>query len=204
MIGYTVGNRLKGFDMTESKIVLKNLAKFHALPISVRHYRPEIFEAKFKPFLCRVDIDAKLGIETRERMKNTLLKEISNLNEFNDSLAIIENSIIECERWQKDVRRIQDNNLFCTVVHNDLWVNNMMIKYDEKTPVHVKLIDFQLTMYGSLAHDIIFFMYTSVEESVLKNNFDDLLKYYFMQFINVLNQMNIFLNDFSYEKYEYL
>lgn len=198
--GYKIGNRLEGFDLVESKVLLRHLAKFHALPIAVRHHKPHLFETKFKPYLDFINVDSKLDEDTKMKMFNSIIKSILDLKEFDSSIDMIKEAFQRNAARQKANYVRQENPHFCTVVHNDYWVNNMMIKYSNDQPEHVKIIDFQITLYGSVAYDIIFFLFTSVKTTILENHFDELLQYYYDQLMSILGNSNVPLENYSYEK----
>lgn len=186
--------------MEESKAMLRHLAKFHALPIAVRHHKPHLFEKHFKPYLNFL----KLGLdeESDRNMLTSVFNSITRLTEFNDYIDMIKEAFAK-HNERLDAHYVRQENIdFCTAVHNDFWVNNMMIKYEDGIPKHVKIVDFQITIYGSLAYDVIFFLFTSVKVPLLENNFDDLLLYYYDQFTSVLKNANVPLDNYSYEKLE--
>lgn len=64
--------------------------------------------------------------------------------------------------------------------HGDLWVNNLMFRYDATTDrvADVRLIDLQTARCASPAIDILHFMYTSTERSMRDTHMDALLQAY--------------------------
>lgn len=88
-------------------------------------------------------------------------------------------------------------NTFC---HGDLWVNNMMIAYSGDQPKEIKFFDFQFIKYGSVAEDIVFFLFASLENSVLTEHFDHLLDVYYSGFSEYLQLHGVSLEDFSRER----
>lgn len=104
--------------------------------------------------------------------------------------------------WEQQANPLVTENPFNSICHNDLWVNNMMVKYatkNEETPHSVKILDFQLTKFAPVTLDLLFFLITSVQFDFLKESFDDLLKEYFEQFIKILKAHSSYNEDFSYE-----
>lgn len=53
--GYVMEDRLKGFDLAHAKMIVQDLAKFHAVPIALRLLKPEVFEEKVRR-LVKIDI----------------------------------------------------------------------------------------------------------------------------------------------------
>ena len=67
-------------------------------------------------------------------------------------------------------------NSFAVICHGDLWLSNILFKYNaisgtnggsdddqiEIRPIEVKFIDFQSARFASLATDLVLFLFTSV------------------------------------------
>lgn len=67
----------------------------------------------------------------------------------------------------------------CVMCHGDLWVNNLMFKYDACNMVSaVKLMDLQTVRFTSPSIDILHFLYTSTERNVREASLDELLGVY--------------------------
>lgn len=106
-----------------------------------------------------------------------------------------------CQERQGDLDYYEENP-FNTICHNDLWVNNVMIAYDDRgKPTRVKIFDFQLIMYASLSIDVLFFLFTSVQNDILLEHFEYFLKFYFDEFCKSLKYFGCSLDDFTWEKY---
>lgn len=67
-------------------------------------------------------------------------------------------------------------------------------------PMKVKIYDFQLSSYDSFALDLIFFLFTSIQNDVLKPNFKSFIMHYHTEFTNTLKTVNLPLNDYTFEK----
>lgn len=70
-----------------------------------------------------------------------------------------------------------DWNVMC---HGDLWVNNLMFRYDGRTDrvADVRLIDLQTARCASPVIDILHFVFTSTERSMRDAHLDELLQCY--------------------------
>ncbi|XP_059616957.1 uncharacterized protein LOC132261924 isoform X2 [Phlebotomus argentipes] len=199
--GYSVGERSKGFDMEHTKLILKNMAKFHAAPIALRYKKPAIFEEKVRVHLKKIDIDEGLTSEVSAQMKLALDNELKSIPEVLQIFDQIDRQFEMCQERQRDLNYYEENP-FNTICHNDLWVNNVMIAYDDYgSPTRVKIFDFQLIMYASLSIDVLFFLFTSVQNDILLENFEKFLKFYFNEFCNSLKYFGCPVEDFSWEKF---
>lgn len=80
---------------------------------------------------------------------------------------------------------------FQVMNHGDLWINNLMFKADaEGSPIDVYMIDFQANFWGSPASDILYFLITSVEDSIKVKHFDELVQFYHVQLVDALKRLN--------------
>lgn len=70
---------------------------------------------------------------------------------------------------------------------------------EEGTPLKVKIVDFQIAQYGSLVHDIIFVLFSSVDVNVLEDNFYNFLTIYYNAFIQTLRSVNVDTSNYTYE-----
>ncbi|CAG9766215.1 unnamed protein product [Ceutorhynchus assimilis] len=179
-------DRHKGFDLDMTKKVLSTLANFQATLVALRTKKPELFNSKVKPHLTEwqgippvADIDPILRENPRTaalipRVKRLLSK--NKLKKFTETWA--------------------------TITHNDFWVNNIMIKESNGKFEGLKLIDFQVIDYGSPLIDVLFFLFDSVQVSVLQYHFDKLLKYFYNEFIEVLQGFKIDTSEFTEESFQ--
>lgn len=88
-----------------------------------------------------------------------------------------------------------------TICHNDFWVNNMMLRWDEEgRPQDIKIVDFQTTHYNSAAIDLLFFLFTSVESDVLVADLDSFLRLYFDELVASLAANGCPLEVFTWER----
>jgi thiamine kinase-like enzyme len=70
----------------------------------------------------------------------------------------------------------RDDRSFNVFNHNDVWINNLMYKYENARVKDVLLLDYQLSCWGSPAIDLNYFLYGSVRDDVREKNFDKLIR----------------------------
>lgn len=125
------------------------------------------------------------------------LKKLSNVSALQHSKLTF--LIDRCIRRQKKLAYPKDQP-FVTVIHNDFWVNNILIQYDGETPIFVKIIDFQLISCDSLAHDVLFFMLTSVKDDCFETMIDMWLNFYHEKFFQHLVALKCPTEAYSFDK----
>lgn len=199
--GFTVGDRAKGFDLAHAKFVLKNLANFHAILIAYRNDRPEEFKEMILPHLNKLDIDGGVKPDSMNEMMQAMDADLLSVPEIVPLVGNVKKQVEMCRNRIANLDFVEDSpfNTFC---HGDFWVNNVMIGYDEncKHPKRMKIIDFQFIKFASVVEDILFFIFTSVEESIIPDQIDHLLAVYYDAFVASLQLNGCPLDDFSWER----
>ncbi|KAH8357070.1 hypothetical protein KR200_009912 [Drosophila serrata] len=201
--GYQPGNRHKAYDLAHTVLILNYLARYHALPIALRLKKPEVYDKYVRPYFLKFNMNVNIGPEEKKVMDEELMKDIRAVtSDERDVKRVTElQDAYDAFQAEKD----EEDGLFTSLVHSDLWINNMMVKYGEKgeegIPIKMKIVDFQIAQYGSLVHDIIFLLFSSVDDKVLENNYYNFLTIYYKAFIQSLKSVNVDTSGYTYEKF---
>lgn len=190
---YVIGDSMAGFDKATTELILKNLATFHALPIALKIKQPEVFINKVLPHLSSLDVFSNMGEQVIAKSNTVLLDMLSSMDEIKQHIEKLKEVLFT----KPDFNAVEP---YATLLHNDFWVNNTMLLHDEnKNPIHNLLVDFQLITYGSPAHDIVFFLFSSVNTEVLKQYYEYFVKLYHNSFIEALQELNCDTSVFTYD-----
>ncbi|XP_072393451.1 uncharacterized protein [Diabrotica undecimpunctata] len=177
VLGYKNLNKKEGFDLQNAIIFLEDLAKFHAVPLAFKFKHPNVFEEKIKK-LCfnTVFTDAKRYAKLNEASRQ-IISECSSISYLADKILFL------------NVNNMQPiSDAYGTLIHFDLWINNIMVNLKDGKSVGNKLVDFQVYNYGSPASDILFFFLTSLQGYVIKEHLDELIKHYHEHFVKCLQE----------------
>ncbi|XP_061395286.1 uncharacterized protein LOC133330901 [Musca vetustissima] len=69
---------------------------------------------------------------------------------------------------------------FKVLNHGDLWVNNVMFKYDENSvPSDMVFLDYQMSIWGSPGIDLNYFFYTSLSPDLLRTKREFFIRFYY-------------------------
>ncbi|KAH8353396.1 hypothetical protein KR084_010732 [Drosophila pseudotakahashii] len=195
------GNRHRPYNLAETVLVLHSLAQYHALPIALRLKRPQVYEEYVRPYFKKFDMNGNIDATEKEQMNDEILKDIALVSSDERDVKRVKELLDIFDAFQagKDV----EDGPFTTLVHGDLWINNMMLKYgmtdEEGTPIKVKIVDFQIAQYGSLVHDIIFLLFSSVDVNVLEDNYYNFLTLYYNAFIQTLRSVDVDTSNYTLE-----
>lgn len=180
--------------------IFQALAKYHAASCMLKAKNPEMFSELVAPL-----IETQYPTDGPGHMTNHLkgnlqraLKAVEQLEHINkekwsESIKFLSTYEPVAQEIQKTLVRPRGHR--CDVIsHGDVWKNNFLYKNgsdDDNTNYEIKLIDFQAIRHISPAQDIMYFIYTSAQIKVFKNNFEELLQYYFETLQNILRKNEI-------------
>ncbi|CAG9834802.1 unnamed protein product [Diabrotica balteata] len=199
--GYKNLDRHVGFDLATSKLILKDLAMFHAVPLAIRLSEPEEFTRLVK------NMSMSLPPKPKDKEPPSIFKIMVDTLSANDKYKTVADKLIKMladftkimEEAPEKMFSNQSMRTFSTIIHQDMWINNTMQVIENDVAIKNKFVDFQMSQVGSPADDIIFFLFSSVEYECLKNNLDSLIKYYYEEFICILKKLDLYNDYFSYE-----
>ncbi|XP_066143503.1 uncharacterized protein [Euwallacea fornicatus] len=200
--GYVIAERSVGFDFDTACLIIKNIALLHVLPIAIKMKNRELFDVMVEPYIQYTDVFTQ---SMSKDMQNESIEDILNLASDNpkciNHLRNLESKLEQCYRASHD--RIPGNRPFLTITHNDIWVNNLMVKFDENgKPLENKIVDYQFLNLGSPGKDLIFFIFDSVQNDVIRSRYQDLIRTYHNTLISVLKELKVDTTVFTLEKLE--
>lgn len=123
--GYILYNRQKSFDRQHLEIVMKTLARFHAMSFVLKQKKPALFEQLVqnvsKVMEYGENIDSLLNIAKKACIGLIESAEIKQKVEENLSDFMVK------FRGFLDYKNTEPYNVIC---HGDCWINNFMFKYE--------------------------------------------------------------------------
>nr|XP_024215758.1 uncharacterized protein LOC112210490 [Halyomorpha halys] len=73
-----------------------------------------------------------------------------------------------------------DEDTFKCLNHGDCWNNNMMFKHNwEGRPIEIRFVDFQFPHYNSPCIDLIYFIYSSIQPEIRRQNYKSFIQLYY-------------------------
>ncbi|XP_030376721.1 uncharacterized protein LOC115625715 [Scaptodrosophila lebanonensis] len=201
-LGYTMASRESGLDETHCRLVMKHLAEFHAASMALASVNKTIFDAYTDGMLSARGLAKADGLLMTffAGNGNQLHSMVSNWAGFEriaDKIAkYLEHHRANLVRSQAPI-----DDEIKVLNHGDLWVNNMMFKYDHAhKPQDLIFIDFQLSIWGSPGIDLNYFFYTSLSLDVLQHKRPELLKVYHARLVDTLLGLDMGVRVPTYEQ----
>ncbi|XP_014237227.1 uncharacterized protein LOC106659292 isoform X1 [Trichogramma pretiosum] len=199
--GYSTKDRITGMDLEHMQYGVRELAKLHAITCGYRAKYPKEFQETIAPGLeaCHNEVAMNCVMEM-------IHKAINNLKRLEPDTKLIDRVLKTmelCERHEKEPKAVLEH--WCTFVHADFWVNNMMYRYDnEKKITGMKIVDFQLSQNDYGMKDLVFFLISSAQEEVIDNNLNDLINLYYETFIDTLRALKVDTTLYQREEFDRL
>lgn len=120
------------FELDVTKLLLKQLARFHASFLALKIKKPEVFKHKVKPYINKSNIVADVDE----------IKRVVSLMWGNEGCV----SLIPRIRRAMAQRKPQPREPFSTIIHNNLWTKNIMVKLNGKERDSIKIVDYQVSL----------------------------------------------------------
>nr|CAD7455077.1 unnamed protein product [Timema tahoe] len=185
--GFRLAERRKGLDLSHSVLVLKTLARFHAVSIALHEKEPNFIES----FKENGFFEESIATEMDKMISSSINAIANKVESWPDCGPRYAEKLRKCLlNFRQRLLGVMKpkNNPFNVLIHGDLWLNNMMFKYDDVsgTVEDVMFVDYQLCCFTSFALDLQYFIHTSPMDVVRKENTEELLKTYYDELCDTL------------------
>ncbi|KAJ3658365.1 hypothetical protein Zmor_010108 [Zophobas morio] len=205
--GYVLMDNELGLDLETTKLILSKMAELHGAFIALRETKKDVFEKKLLPYFDEFEIfqmaknDGFMTCDVVVNAITDIIREDKQCSPYMDRIQKIIKSCVTNLHLPKNSAKFRQH-VFASLIHDDLWVNNIMVKTHLNKVVDVKLVDWQLYEYGSVVEDILFFVCSSAQHDVLKDRFDDLFKFYHENLIDNLIELKCDVEKFSFDEFQ--
>ncbi|XP_047480807.1 uncharacterized protein LOC125033385 [Penaeus chinensis] len=178
--GFRMNDRRKGLDVIHATLVIQELARLHAASVLLKVNRgPELLNEVLSKDWMNFDK------ATHDFLKVKYSGHVDNAIVTLEKIGGYDNTVA----WLRDLKphaleiledQAKDADPFNVVIHGDCWNNNLLFRYNiEGKPVEVMLLDLQLIRKASLAIDLNFFLYTSLDGPTRRSNMTYFLDTYY-------------------------
>ncbi|PSN36161.1 hypothetical protein C0J52_17002 [Blattella germanica] len=119
-----------GLDLKHSLLVMRTIARYHAVSLVLNHRRPGCFSVFMPENVFAKDDSTVMDHFVGSNMK-CFAAEVDKWEDYRNKYSQILHSMAKnsSETWPRKVRR--DDAGFNVLAHGDMWLNNMMFKYSE-------------------------------------------------------------------------
>ncbi|XP_055377041.1 uncharacterized protein LOC129609161 [Condylostylus longicornis] len=188
-LGYTtIGQRMCTLD--EIRMALGKLAKWHACSYILNQEINGGLEKFISGTFNMPGVDKnECFTKGTERLAN-LARETPKLQKYADKLDQVKHLVLPkcCEIYDMCKTKGHINVLS----HGDFHAKNLMFRINPKTQLseEVLLIDFQFCVWGSMALDILYFIYMAIDFQLREKVYDEMIYEFFCKFRETLKLLN--------------
>lgn len=161
-------------------MVMRALAKWHAISFAIKDQEPvkfaEITE-NLKELMTTID-DENLGNYMEMRRLNVckMAKEMGDHQLENKIKKLFGKNILGEVVKLIDGSRAEPYTVIC---HGDCWNNNILFRLDEdRKPLELRLIDFQLARYASPTLDLLYYIFCNTQKVLRDQYYEEFLHVY--------------------------
>ncbi|XP_058448690.1 uncharacterized protein LOC131428663 [Malaya genurostris] len=184
--GYTQPDRKTRLDMRHCKLLIRKIAKFHAATAVLGRKNRQLFQLHMTSgFLDQTNAIRLFYLNCISECIS-LTETVPELSDYRDFLCNFSKTMIEreCDTFSRE------ENGFNVLNHGDLWQNNALWQYDKEGNLQdVLLLDYQECFFGSPGIDLNQFLYSSANNDVQLNGFDDLIEIYVSELQSTLKML---------------
>ncbi|ODM99564.1 hypothetical protein Ocin01_07131 [Orchesella cincta] len=219
--GFTMADRMKGLDLEHTKLVLDEIAKYHALSWAYKQkhgmtllsnkypqFEDHLYdnETMMKEFTQLMDQIVSNGLKmTEEKLgpshpackslkDNVTSDALNRIQEYFGKDGVNEDKMESHLRIKPENDKDYNKEPWLLGTHGDCWLNNMLFLYNDeepKKPVKVTLVDWQITREGCPTVELAYFLFSSVRAPLRIANLDDLLKFYHDAFLRYCEALQV-------------
>ncbi|XP_073834590.1 uncharacterized protein isoform X2 [Musca autumnalis] len=190
-LGYKLASREKGLDETHALMVLRRLAQFHSNSVAVMKKDPTLLTC-FKNGILATAAIRKEKSKFYGFIKSSCEGLIDLAKTWNGYKEIVQKMEKYSANLQEHLLKMQQPfpGEFEVLNHGDLWVNNVMFKYDVKcAPSDMVFLDYQMSIWGSPGIDLNYFFYTSLSPDLLKSKREFFIRFYYNELKTNLSKL---------------
>jgi len=172
--GYVLRDKKVPLDYEHITMIIKNLARLHAVSFFLREKDPELFKrcSEHVPKTLNYgDTFEKIIIMMPEKVQSRIVDQTNK-----SKLKSFGGAVVQNIHNYMNASLTDPYNVIC---HGDLWNNNILFKYEEERLSNVIFIDYQLSRMASPVTDISLVLCFSVDLQVFENRLKDILKTYY-------------------------
>ncbi|CAG7815519.1 unnamed protein product, partial [Allacma fusca] len=192
--GYKMPDKFQGLSFPEVSKVMEVLAKFHAAGYYFLRVKGEgYFDSKYPLFSCN-----NFFLHDNRSMRPVFIQAIYTsmcdiISELEPEMGAKVSkfaglSLTDFGTVINEIMDLTDTKMFPTIVHGDLWVNNILVK-EVEGQVDVKFVDFQMTRRGNIFDDLVYFMFTSTTAEFRRKYLQEMLSIYYENFAGFLKEV---------------
>ncbi|XP_055547038.1 uncharacterized protein LOC129731230 [Wyeomyia smithii] len=180
--GYSMKDSL--LSLSEAKIVYKKMARWHAASVHLANTVP-VIKTLNKGLASVTNEEFESIWDSNIGMLAKVIQEWPGYEHFSEKVDNLKKKIY---KKLSHIYQLKESNIYNVLNHGDLHYKNMMYKIENGTTKDILLLDYQISVWGSPAIDIIYSLYVLCSTETRENHRGELIKFYYDEFVASLNK----------------
>ncbi|XP_011686524.1 PREDICTED: uncharacterized protein LOC105449208 [Wasmannia auropunctata] len=196
--GYVNCERRDMLDLDHTVFALKKLAKLHASALAIKINNPRLFDelnSHLEEVIYTDNSETSVMRLCTETCVKTIVQYLDMVEPRTPEWQSVRDHMASyLDKAYDTMQRMftMPKQKYDTICHGDPWVNNLLFLHDnDGRIIDLKMVDYQIIRYASLSSDILYFIYSSVQTSLIERSFESLLKIYHNEFLSELRRSHV-------------
>ncbi|XP_055614000.1 uncharacterized protein LOC129760375 [Uranotaenia lowii] len=177
--GFSMVDRHSIPTIQHFRMVVKGLARLHALSFGLKDQHPE----RIEPYKSMVELFTTRDWDDSmeqwfkmliDRAMGTLDKD-KEPEVFEKVQKALDGKFIDLV---VDMTKGEHAEPYAVICHGDCWNNNIMFKHENNTPTKLCLLDWQICRYASPVLDLMYFLFTASDKAIRDKHYQELIDLY--------------------------
>ncbi|GBP72869.1 hypothetical protein EVAR_48853_1 [Eumeta japonica] len=199
--GFAIADRFKSLTRDEVKLIVSDLAKFHALGFVLRERDNALFE-ELKKGLQNMWGYYDNNKEFKAYM-HFVQTQVESVLDSDDDKRRIENVMQSFTSEAKHLHKSDLSSKHTVVIQGDCWTNNFLFRTEDGKPVEAVMLDYQLARISSPVVDLQYMIFNCTDSETRKGNYSEWLDHYYDSLGKQLNLYDLEVHDvYPREKFD--
>ncbi|XP_013149178.1 PREDICTED: uncharacterized protein LOC106111590 [Papilio polytes] len=192
MSNFTMLDKTKTLNNETVKLVIKDVANFHAMSYVLRNKEPKtldkLLESLVNPMFDPKNI-AQSQIFFQQIARDVI--EICHSSKYRNVISDIMQNIIT--PWKKLISS-DNGSKYSVIQHGDLWTNNIMFQVQNNQPTKCIFLDYQMSRESLPVSDIHYFIFNCTDYETRSKHYHEWMDYYHSELDRHLNHFGLKAN----------
>lgn len=170
--------RDKPHSVSSLRLVVRTLAKYHAVSFAFKDQQPSNFE-EFKG-LHDIFTQYTMSPVVRQTFDASFVRTIELL-EDPKHIRILKELMVNVDKHLANLYDAKALDRCGIIAHGDVWNNNLFFHETNNEADDLRFLDWQILRYSSPVLDLLYYLFSSTDKKVRKEEYENLLRIYYDQ-----------------------
>lgn len=173
-------------DLFETKVIFSKLARWHAASMALVDTLPEMKTLTKGVYVLFEENQEFLNMwKSNLELLSSIVLDLPGLAQFSERIRTVKDKIF---KKASSIYTFDPTSCLHVLNHGDCHFKNMMFKRTNGMLDDIMLLDFQMSVWGTPAIDLIYALYNSASIATREGHRDELISFYHSQLVECLGK----------------